>query len=95
MDQEDLRLFFGKMLKDEGYISSESFAVFGKLIRLTIQYRDRLLETENVTLTVDDTKRGIAIYLETLKTGRLAESIDPKIDGLVRLWLKEINHITF
>lgn len=95
MDQEDLRLFFGKMLKDEGYISSESFAVFGRLIRLTIQYRDRLLETENVTLTVDDTKQGIAIYLEALKTGRLAESIDPKIDRLVRLWLKEINHITF
>jgi hypothetical protein len=95
MDQEDLRQFFGKMLKDEGYISSESFAVFGKLIRLTIQYRDRLLATENVTLTVDETKRGIAVYLDALRTGSLAEDIEPKIDGLVRLWLKEINHITF
>jgi hypothetical protein len=95
MDQEDLRRFFGEMLKEEEYISSDSFAVFGKLIRLTIDYRDRLLADENITLTVDDTKQGIAIYLEALKSGQLPDDMEPRIAELVRLWLKEINKITY
>jgi len=95
MDQEDLRRFFGEVLKEEGYVSTESFAVFGKLVRLTIEYRDRLLADENVTLTVEDTKKGIALYLEALKSGRLPEEIEPRIAGLVRLWLKEINGLRY
>ncbi len=95
MDQDELRIFFGQTLKEKGYISSESMAVFGKLIRLTLQYRDRYSEKQGQTLTIDDTRRGLDAYLAVLNSGQFPEDLEPKISGLVILWLKEINGLRY
>ncbi|MCX6828673.1 MAG: hypothetical protein NT002_05260 [candidate division Zixibacteria bacterium] len=91
MNQQDLRKYFGEMLKKEGYISSDSLAVLGKLIRLTLEYRDRLVEEKNEILTVEETRKGLDAYMAVLKENRLPEGLDEKIGKLVKLWLKEIN----
>jgi len=91
MNQQDLRKYFGEMLKKEGYLSSDSLAVLGKLIRLTLEYRDRLVEEKNEILTVEETRKGLDAYMATLKENRLPEGLDEKIGKLVKLWLKEIN----
>jgi len=91
MNQQDLRKSFGEMLKKEGYISTDSLAVLGKLIRLTLEYRDRLVEEKNEILTVEETRKGLDAYMATLKENRLPEGLDEKIGKLVKLWLKEIN----
>ncbi len=90
MDQEDLRRYFGEMLRKEGYISSESMSVFGKLIRLTIEFRDRLKKEKDEILTVEDTRKAVEVYLSILKTGHRPDNLDEKIDKLVDLWLREI-----
>jgi hypothetical protein len=91
MDSEDLRRYFGELLHQEGFISSESLAVFGHLIRLTLQYRDNLVAEKNEILTVEETRKGLESYMAALKSDHLPESLEPKIAGLVQLWLKEIN----
>lgn len=91
MNQQDLRKYFGEMLKKEGYISTDSLAVLGKLIRLTLEYRDRLVEEKNEILTVEETRKGLDAYMAVLKENRLPEGLDEKIGKLVKLWLKEIN----
>jgi hypothetical protein len=95
MNQRDLREYFGEMLKKEGYISSDSMAVFGKLIRLTLEYRDRLVEEKNEILTVEETRKGLDAYIEALRQNRPPEGLSDKIANLVKLWLKEINGKTF
>lgn len=95
MDQKDLKRLFGKMLKEEGYIPSESMAIFGKLIRLTIEFRDLWKAKKNEILTVEDTRKATSVYVSALKEGRIPENLDEKTAGLVRLWLKEINGKAF
>ncbi len=95
MDQQDLRKYFGEMLKKEGYISSDSMAVFGKLIRLTLDYRNRLAKEKGEILTVEETRIGLDAYLIALRENRLPEGFTDKIAGLVRIWLKEINGKAF
>jgi len=91
MDQDDLRKYFGKILKDEGYLPSESLAIFGKLIRLTLKYRDSLAAEKKEILTVAETKIGLEAYVKALESGKIQDNLEGKILGLVKLWLKEVN----
>ena len=89
--EDDIRRYFGELLKQEGEIFPEALEVLGKLIRLTINFRDDWKKEKNEILTVEDTKAAVNIYLTVIKTGLLPNRLDEKIDRLVRLWLKEIN----
>lgn len=91
MDQDDLRHYFGEILKDEGYLPSESLAIFGKLIRLTLEYRDSLVAQKNEFLTVAETRVGLEAYTRAVESGRIQDNLEEKILELVKLWLKEIN----
>ncbi|MEW5923342.1 MAG: hypothetical protein AB1746_05080 [Candidatus Zixiibacteriota bacterium] len=95
MKQDELRKFLGIMLHEAGYLDSEAFAVFGQLIRLTIEYRDKWKAEKDEILTVRDTKKALRIYEEVLKTGMMPDNLEAKIDGLIRLWLKKINGLHF
>lgn len=95
MNQDELRKFLGIMLHEAGYLDSEAFAVFGRLIRLTIEYRDKWKAEKGEILTVEETKEALNIYEEALKTKTMPDNISAKIDGLVRLWLREINGLHF
>lgn len=91
MDQQDLRRFFGEMLKEQGYVSSESMAIFGKLINLTVGFRDRWKAEKNEIVTVDDTRKALDAYSAALKEERIPDGLERKIEELVRLWLQKIN----
>ncbi|UCD95351.1 MAG: hypothetical protein JSU69_04695 [Candidatus Zixiibacteriota bacterium] len=91
MNPNDLERFFGELLKQEKYIPSASMAVLGKLIRLTIAYRDRWKAEKDEILTVEETRKALDAYQAVLKDGKMPEGLDRKTAGLVKLWLKEIN----
>jgi hypothetical protein len=93
-NQDNIRHFLADILKQHGEISSEAMRVFGKLVRLTLSYRDRLNAERNETLTVDETRRGLDAYMAALSAGKIPDEYNDKIKGLVILWLKEINGIT-
>jgi len=93
--EDDLRKYFGEIMKQEGDIPSEALTVLGKLIRLTIDFRDKWKAEKNETLTVEETKNAVEIYLNIIKTGMFPNRLEEKIDRLVRLWLKEINGKTY
>ncbi len=93
--EEDIRRYFAELLRQEGQIPSEALTVLGKLIRLTIEFRDEWKKEKNEILTVEETKAAVEIYLTVIKTGLLPNRMEEKIDRLVRLWLKEINGKTY
>lgn len=93
--EEDIRRYFGELLKAEGSVPPKAMTVLGKLIRLTIEFRDRWKAEKNEILTVEDTKKATKIYMSILKTGQPPDKLEEKIDKLVRIWLKEINGKTY
>ena len=95
MQQDDIQRYLASILREEESLSSEEMAVFGKLIRLTVEYRDRRKTEHNDILTVEETKRALEAYEKALKDNKMPDGIDEKIRGLVKLWLKKINRIFF
>jgi len=92
MEDDELLQYFGHLMKAEGEIPTEAMVVIGKLIRLTLEYRDRLKKEKNEILTVEETKRAADIYTTVLRAG-LIPPADDKIINLVIIWLREINGI--
>jgi len=95
MDRDDLDKYFEEILANEGYVSAESLDVLKKLINLTLKFRDKLKAETGEILTVGETRRALDVYLKAIKQGRISKNLDSKIEALVRLWIKEINGITF
>lgn len=95
MQQDDIQRYLASILREKESLSSEEMAVFGKLIRLTVEYRDRRKAENNDILTVEETKRALEAYEKALKDNKMPDGIDEKIRGLVKLWLKKINRIFF
>jgi len=95
MGKDDLRRFLIEMLLGDHDADSEEFAIVGKLIRLTLDYRDRWKIEKDEILTVEDTRRALDIYEQVIMTGEFPTDSDEKIGGLVKLWLKKINKLFF
>jgi len=90
MNEDDISRYLAKMLKGHGDYGSEAFAVVGRLIRLTLEYRDRWKAEKGEILTVEDTRWALEIYEHVLKSGHIPDELDDKIAGLVKLWIKNI-----
>ena len=95
MQEEDLRRFLAGMLLSDHDADSEELAVVGKLIRLTLEYRDRLKAEKSEILTVEDTRLALDVYEQAIKTGKIEPDPGEKIGGLVKLWLQKINRLRF
>ena len=95
MTQDNIKEYFKTVLENNKNISPEAIDIFKKLIDYTIKYRDELKADTGEILTVGDTKQAINIYLETVQTECLQSGPDPKINGLVKYWLTEINGAAF
>ena len=95
MESHDLRRFFAEMLKGHDYLPGEAFQIMGQLIRLTLKYRDMWLEKHGEILTVEETRKAIDIYLKVLTDNSFPPNIEPKINGLIKLWLRNINNISY
>jgi len=91
MGQQSLRRFFGELLKEQGYIPSESMATFGRLINLTVAFRDCWKAEKNEIVTVDDTRKALKAYSAALKEERIPDGLERKVEELVKWWLQKIN----
>ncbi len=95
LNNDDIRRFFADVLKEHGLMPTDSMRVMGTLIRLTIDYRDQWLKQTGETLTVDETRQALDIYVRILNGATITEVPNRKIAGLVAIWLREINGRTF
>jgi len=83
------------VLEQNKNASVETIAILMKLIDYTTKYRDDLKARTGEILTVGETRKAVDIYLEAVQTERLRGDLVPKIDGLVKYWLTEINGASF
>ena len=95
MEQDDIQRYLANILREEDSLSSEEMAIFGKLIRLTVEYRDMRKAEYDDILTIEETRKALEVYEKALKDNKMPDSIDDKIAGLVKLWLKKINRLFF
>ncbi len=95
MNQDDIQQFFKSLTTGENKIPPDQMEILLKLINLTIQFRDDLARDTGETLSVEETRMALNIYLSALQNGHLPGNIEKKIGKLIALWLKEIDGKTF
>ena len=95
MRQDNIQEYFKMVLEQNKNASVETIAILMKLIDYTTKYRDDLKARTGEILTVGETRKAVDIYLEAVQTERLRGDLVPKIDGLVKYWLTEINGASF
>ena len=86
MEEKDIeRLFLGVVETSESQ-TREVKGVFSVLIRSTLQYRDDMLASEGIIITVEDVRVTLEHLVPFLDTGRLPDTTDPIKSDLLKIW---------
>lgn len=89
-EDDDIRALFEKVSEHFEGTDEGAQAMFQMLVATTLKYRDILMHSSGVALTVAETRAALDAFMETLKTHRIRPDIEKRIRDLVILWLEEL-----
>ena len=93
MKDEDIHALFLSVLERSADNTPEVREVFSTLLRSTLKYRDDVLASEGVIVTVDDVRTALEWLVPSLSTGRLPETEKRIPLGLLKIWLDEFKRL--
>jgi len=90
LDEGDIRRLFLSVLEDSQQDSCELRKIFSSIVRSTLKYRDEMLASKGVVVTVEDVRTSLRWLVPALATGTIPD-LDNKVSiGLLRIWLSEL-----
>lgn len=89
-DDEDIRALFEKVAGHFEGADDSSRAMFSMLVKTALKYRDILMHSSGIALTVAETREALGVFMEVLKTHQIPQTVDKHIKDLVVLWLEEL-----
>jgi len=90
MEERDIHGLFSMVAKHSGQNTDAIRTVFSILVRSTLRYRDILLESKGIVVTVEDVRTVLDWLVPSLASGQLPET-DNKIRlDLLKIWLDEL-----
>ena len=93
MKDEDIYRLFLSVAGHSAQNTNAVREVFSLLVRSTLRYRDQILESKGIVITVEDVRMALEWLVPSLRTGRLPET-DVKIRlDLLKVWLDELKHL--
>ena len=93
MEEKDVYQLFLNVLEDSAQNTDAVRQVFSVLIRSTLSYRDHMLESGGVVITVEDVRMTLSWLVPVLMTGHLPETDDKIRMDLLKLWLDELKNL--
>ena len=90
MEDQDIYILFSSVAEHSAQNNESVRSVFSALIKSTLRYRDHMLKSCGVVITVEDVRSALEWLVPSLKTGRLPETEDKIKLDLLKLWLDEI-----
>ena len=90
MEERDTYRLFLSVAEHSGQNTDAIRSVFSLLVRSTLRYRDIVLESKGIVVTVEDVRTVLGWLVPSLTTGQLPET-DNKIRlDLLKIWLDEL-----
>ena len=80
------------VLEYPGQDTDAARQVFSTLVKSTLKYRDDMLVSENIVVTVDDVRTCLGWLVPALATGNMPDTESRVGLGLLKLWLEELGH---
>jgi hypothetical protein len=90
MEDKDIYILFSSMLGNSPMANESVQQVFSMLVKSTLRYRDQMLESRGIVITVQDVRIALDCLVTSLKTGRLPEKVKKERLDLLKLWLDEL-----
>ena len=87
MDEKDIQKLFASVLEDPRHDNAAVRNVFSTLVSTTLKYRDDLLASRGVLVTVEDVRTCLAWLIPVLATGTMPETTNKISLDLLRIWL--------
>ncbi|MCD4715783.1 MAG: hypothetical protein K8R45_03460 [Desulfobacterales bacterium] len=92
MHETDIRKLFMSVLEYPGQDTDAARQVFSTLVKSTLKYRDDMLVSENIVVTVDDVRTCLGWLVPALATGNMPDTENRVGLGLLKLWLEELGN---
>ena len=86
MEDNDIERLFSKVAQDSTDQRAEVRDVFAVLVRTTLQYRDDMLESKGLVITVEDVRVTLEYLVPFLETGQLPETAEKIKPDLLKMW---------
>lgn len=93
MEEQDIEALFHRVAESASEKQEEVRKVFFTLIKTTLKYRDHLLDSNDITLTVEDVQTALEWLVSALNTGRLPVTENKIRLDLLKLWIDELKII--
>ena len=90
MEENDIERLFLSVAGNGGQASDEARQVFSMLVRSTLRYRDHLLASRGITVTVEDARVALGWLVPALSTGTLPKTGNKVRLDLLKIWLDEL-----
>jgi hypothetical protein len=90
MDEGDIERLFLSVLENASQDNDAVREVFAILIKTTLQYRDHMLESRGIVVTVEDVRTALGWLVPCLATGQLPETDNKLRLDLLKIWLDEL-----
>ena len=91
MEDRDVYKLFLNVLEHPGQNTEDIRRVFSVLVRSTLKYRDHMLESDGITVTVEDVRTVLGWLVPSLLSGQLPETKNRVRLGLLKIWLDELS----
>jgi hypothetical protein len=94
VDEGSIERLFKSVLDDPDKDTEEVREVFSILVRATLRYRDHVLSSEGVVVTVGDVRAALRWLTPALATGNLPMNCSGRSLGLLKEWLAEMQKVS-
>jgi hypothetical protein len=90
LDKRDIEKLFLTVAQDPELDTDANRKIFSLLIQSTLKYRDEMLSSKGIVVTVGDVRAALGWLVPVLATGNMPET-DNKISlGLLDLWMDKL-----
>jgi len=90
LGEGNIRRLFLSVLEDSQQDNCELRKIFSSIVRSTLKYRDEMLASKGMVVTVEDVRTSLRWLVPALATGTIPD-LDNKVSiGLLRIWLEEL-----
>jgi len=90
----DIEKLFLSVLGDSGQDTDAARRTFSILVRSTLEFRDRILASRDLVVTVEDVRASLEWLIPALADGHMPETESEIRLGLLNAWLKELTPLS-
>jgi hypothetical protein len=90
MEEDEISRLFLSVLDQPSQDTEANREVFSILVKTTLRYRDHVLASSGIVVTVEDVRASLGWLVPALTTGRLPKTDNKLRLDLLKIWLDEL-----